>query len=124
MCAGCLNPISPWMKLLRCHFATKGFTKNETQFKPCAVLYHVDCIRVGEPFRTRLPERQGLTYPAIDGFPIFICEACSVRGVLMRGLRSTKLDQIQEEHVFVSRDGRQLNSKLTEQLFCTHGYQK
>ena len=82
------------MKHLRCHFASKGFTKDGTFFKPCDISYHVDCIRVGEPFRSRLPEKQGLFFPNMDGLPVFVCEACSVRSVLLRELRPSKSDKI------------------------------
>ena len=87
-CTGCLEPISSRIKHFRCHFSTKGFSWRGVTLKPCGVLYHVGCITVGEPFRTRLPGRQGLSYPDVDGIPIFVCEACSVRNVLLRELRT------------------------------------
>ena len=56
---------------------------------PCATTYHVGCISVGEPFRTRLPSRRGLSYPNIRITPSFICEACTVRAQIGRELQSS-----------------------------------
>ena len=92
MCAGCSNPISPNIRKYRCHFANKGFQKNGVTYNPCGTTYHVGCIRVGEPFRSRLPHQQGLSFPDLDCFPLFVCEACTVRSVLNRELRPTPTD--------------------------------
>jgi len=45
----------------------------------CGTTYHIGCIRVGAPFRTRLPNGRGLSYPKVKIAPSFICEACTVR---------------------------------------------
>ena len=91
-CAGCLNPIPKHIRQYKCHFAEKGFFKGDITFNPCGITYHIDCIRVGEPFRSRLPGQQGLTFPDMGCLPVFVCEACSVRSVLMRELRTTDCD--------------------------------
>jgi hypothetical protein len=62
---------------------------------PCGTLYHIQCYRAGAPFKTRLPDGKGLSFPSEADpsmFPNFICEACQVRAVLDRELRVTKED--------------------------------
>lgn len=60
---------------------------------PCATRYHYGCIRVGYPFRTRLPKLKGLSFsPALRDMPNFICEACTVREHLDRELQATPQD--------------------------------
>jgi hypothetical protein len=58
-----------------CLFARDGFTQDDRFFVPCGTTYHIGCIRVGEPFRTRLPAGRGLAYPKVAISPSFICEA-------------------------------------------------
>jgi hypothetical protein len=43
-------------------------------------------MKVGPPFRTRLRNGAGLSFPPIPILPNFICEACTVRSVLDREL--------------------------------------
>ncbi len=46
------------------------------------------CFRAGPPFRMRRKNGVGLAFPAgVKHWPIFICEACTVRSVLGRELR-------------------------------------
>ena len=76
---------------IRCTFADKGFRLSPTQrATPCVTAYHTTCLSVGEPFKTRRGNHTGLTYPKIKIIPNFICEACTVRMVLGRELRTTK----------------------------------
>jgi hypothetical protein len=77
-----------------CCFWLKGFVHNGLSFPPCNVRYHLNCIRVGPPFRSRFREAgRGLQYPKeMLSFP-FVCELCTVRCTLERGLRSTQSDQ-------------------------------
>jgi hypothetical protein len=62
-----------------CRFALTGFPLDGHVFLPCGTTYHLGCIRVGEPFRSRLPAGRGLSYPRLHTAPPFICEACTVR---------------------------------------------
>ena len=62
-----------------CRFATQGFEIDGVKFAPCGTTYHIGCIRVGEPFRTRLGNGRGLAYPRTRVAPPFICEACTVQ---------------------------------------------
>ena len=76
-----------------CCFATSGFEQGGRHYLPCGTAYHLGCIKVGEPFRTRLANDKGLSFPSIDIVPNFICEACTVRAVLGRELRNTAEDR-------------------------------
>ena len=51
--------------------------------------YHMGCIQVGEPFKSRLPKGRGLSYPPTRIAPPFICEACTVRAQLGEELGKT-----------------------------------
>ena len=62
---------------------------------PCHTRYHLGCIRVGAPFRTRLKDGKGLTMPPIKYYPGYICEACVVRSVLGRELQPGRLSDQQ-----------------------------
>lgn len=62
-----------------CVFASSGFDVDGQVFLPCGTTYHIGCICVGEPFRTRLPAGRGLSFPKVSIAPSFICEACTVR---------------------------------------------
>ena len=55
--------------------------------QPCHVSYHAECLRVGPPFTSRLKRGQGLSFPKVRHWGTFICELCTVRGVLARELR-------------------------------------
>ena len=59
---------------------------DDQTFRPCHGRYHVQCFRVGEPFRSRRSKSQGLHFPAVHSWPNFICEACTVRAVIGREL--------------------------------------
>jgi len=72
-----------------CLFARDGFTQDDRFFVPCGTTYHIGCIRVGEPFRTRLPAGRGLAYPKVAISPSFICEACTVRAQVGGELRKS-----------------------------------
>ena len=76
-----------------CRFARSGFPfPDGRRARPCGSSYHPKCFRVGEPFQTRLRDEKGLMLPALSDFPGFICEACTVRAVLQRNLRSHGAD--------------------------------
>ena len=61
--------------------------------QPCFTRYHFGCIRMGPPFRTRLPKQKGLSFSsALRDMPNFICEACTVRAQLDRELQCTSPD--------------------------------
>lgn len=72
-----------------CLFARDGFTQDGRFFVPCGTTYHIGCIKVGEPFRTRLPAGRGLAYPKVVISPSFICEACTVRAQIGGELRKS-----------------------------------
>lgn len=65
-----------------CFFATSGFPLDGQTFLPCGSTYHLGCIHVGHPFRSRLPAGKGFMYPRLRIAPNFICEACTVRAQL------------------------------------------
>jgi hypothetical protein len=71
-----------------CDFRRSGFLflNGRTRARPCGVAYHAGCVRVGEPFRTRLADSKGLTLPHHVPMPHFVCEACQVRAELGREL--------------------------------------
>ena len=73
---------------LRCRFAHTSWHFSGTTQKatPCRTRYHLNCLTVGIPFVTRLPNNKGLVLPPLRDFPGFICEACTVRSVLNREL--------------------------------------
>jgi hypothetical protein len=73
---------------LRCRFAHTSWHFSGTTQKatPCRTRYHLNCLIVGIPFVTRLPNNKGLVLPPLRDFPGFICEACTVRSVLNREL--------------------------------------
>jgi hypothetical protein len=55
----------------------------------CGTTYHVGCIRVGEPFRTRLGGGRGLVFPWTPIAPPFICKACTMQAQLGTELNKT-----------------------------------
>ena len=72
-----------------CRFHQSGFPHTDPTLpalRPCNTRYHLSCIRVGAPFRTRLRDNGGLSMPPLPDFPNFICELCTVRSVLDREL--------------------------------------
>lgn len=86
-CAGCNQRLSPSPTNLVCHFAIKGFNlASGIPAVPCGVAYHAACLRVGDPFTCRRRDQRGLHFPKIKHWPIFICECCTVRGVVQREL--------------------------------------
>jgi hypothetical protein len=65
-----------------CLFRHDGFPRNDhspQQATACGVAYHHNCVQVGEPFKTRLPEGMGLVLPWEIPLPHYICELCNVR---------------------------------------------
>ena len=62
-------------------FFTKGFTINTTTFRPCRVMYHPGCIKVGAPFSSRHFGKgtNGLQFPPCATNLPFICELCTAR---------------------------------------------
>jgi hypothetical protein len=63
-------------------FATAG----GIPIQPCKTAYHPTCNAVGSPFTSRRRYQAGLAFPAIHDWANFICEACTVRGILQREL--------------------------------------
>ena len=53
---------------------------------PCGTSYHVRCFRAGTPFTSRHRPGQSLSLPALEVWPNFACELCTVRAVLQREL--------------------------------------
>ena len=74
--------------MLRCHFRHSGFSKGDKRFRPCGVVYHPACFRVATPFRSRRDDDLGLRFPDNCCPGLFVCEACTVRSVLERELRT------------------------------------
>ena len=89
MCVGCHKGIRRMDPQHLCRFALSGFELDGRRFVPCGVTYHMGCIQVGEPFRSRLPAGRGLAYPRTRIAPPFICEACTVRAQLGSELQKT-----------------------------------
>jgi hypothetical protein len=88
-CAGCSEVFSKRRPAAQvCHFQLRGFpfsdAPNSSWAHPCGVRYHAGCIRVGDPFRTRLVNQKGLICPTFSHSPHFICELCQVRAILRR----------------------------------------
>lgn len=78
---------------LTCRFAHRGFAFTDgNRVIPCRTRYHLGCVKVGVPFRTRLSKNKGLELPLLKDFPGFICEACTVRAVVDRELGSGPSD--------------------------------
>lgn len=77
-------------------FREQGFAfSDNTTAIPCGTVYHLTCYHAGPPFKTRLPNNKGLHFPqGADPtlFPNFTCEACQVRAVLDRELRTNAED--------------------------------
>ena len=55
-------------------------------------MYHLGCLRAGEPFKTRLKGASGLSFPDVDWLPHFTCECCTVRAILQREVLLTSKD--------------------------------
>lgn len=89
MCVGCSKPFTKRAPAVHCcNFRRSGFPfpGKDLQASPCGVAYHAGCVRVGEPFRTRLAESKGLALSHHVPMPHFVCEACQVRAELGREL--------------------------------------
>ena len=69
-------------------FFSSGFTVKSTSFRPCKVLYHSTCIKVGPPFKSRHFGKgtNGLQYPPCATNLPFICELCTTRTQIGREL--------------------------------------
>ena len=87
LCSGCDRIVCRLVQHHVCLFHSSGFHIAGQTYSPCLTRYHAGCIRVGEPFRSRLVRgMQGLGYPkAMVMFP-FIYELCTVRENLGREL--------------------------------------
>lgn len=92
MCVGCNLSVRTCDDQHLCLFASTGFTQDGNVFLPCGTTYHLGCIVVSEPFRSRLPAGKGLIFPKLAVCPNFICELCTVRAHLGRELRNTGQD--------------------------------
>jgi hypothetical protein len=71
-------------------FATPG----GIPIRPGKTAYHPTCIAVGSPFTSRRRYQAGLAFPAIHDWANFICEACTVRGILQRKLTGPDIWQL------------------------------
>ena len=62
-------------------FFDTGFTINTTLYRPCRVMYHPQCVKVGPPFSSRHFGKgtNGLQFPPCATIFPFICELCTVR---------------------------------------------
>lgn len=71
-----------------CRFAAQGFPFSvpNSLATPCFTRYHLPCVTVGLPFKTRLKDDAGLSMPPLTDYPGFICELCTTRSVLDREL--------------------------------------
>jgi hypothetical protein len=87
ICVSCEGYITPGDLSNFCLFREIGYELDGTFFTPCGNQYHLECIQVVKPFKTRLVRATlGLQYPpTMTRFP-FICEACTVNAVLGWGL--------------------------------------
>ena len=75
-CAGCLKDLNPVTPQFRCRFGLTGFPFDDgTRATPCNTRYHLGCIQVGVPFKTRLAKNKGMYMPPLKDHPSFICEA-------------------------------------------------
>jgi hypothetical protein len=73
-----------------CRFHASGFPfETGGRAIPCGTCYHLDCVRVGKPFTSRLRKGAGLQFPPLPDFPGYICEACKVRSQTDSELVST-----------------------------------
>jgi hypothetical protein len=87
MCVGCRRGLSNRTDVVTCHFAHRGFPfPDGSTARVCGSAYHASCIQAGLPFTTRRVKDAGLAFPRVTTWPIFICEACTVRSVLQREL--------------------------------------
>lgn len=95
VCTGCKGPFTVKAPVgYPCDFLSRGFPFTDGRWaQPCGTVYHVKCIRAGAPFRTRLPNDRGLSFPANVPIPHFICECCQVRALVDRELDATPRDQ-------------------------------
>ena len=86
VCSGCRLLVDTNVKVHKCIFSKKGFNLNLVSFRPCQVMYHAQCIRVGPPFRSRHFGKGtlGLQFPPCATDLPFICELCTVRTHLGR----------------------------------------
>ena len=85
-CSGCRLPFDTGSQLHKCLFSSSGFTIKHQIFRPCHVLYHPHCIKVGTPFHSRHfgSGTNGLQYPPCATALPFICELCTTRTHLKR----------------------------------------
>ena len=94
LCVGCNKGfgLTKQTERHRCIFAETGFQINGIRFPACHSRYHGGCIRAGAPFRTRLRNGQGLSFPSHLSFPHFVCELCSVQANVGRRLNGNAKD--------------------------------
>ena len=75
---------------LTCCFRASGFPfESGGRAIPCGTCYHLDCVRVGKLFTSRLRNGAGLQLPPLPDSPDYICEACTVRSQTDSKLVST-----------------------------------
>ena len=82
-CTGCCHQIHHSDKRLICHFASMPWCFSSNLWAiPCGTQYHLECMRIGIPFVTCLPNNKSLILPKLQYFLGFICKACMVQSVL------------------------------------------
>jgi len=89
---GCSGALRKGDEQHLCCFATLGFEQDGKTFAACGTAYHLGCVVVGEPFRSRLPNGKGLSFPKVAICPNFVCELCTVRAVVGRELTASPKD--------------------------------
>jgi hypothetical protein len=78
---------------MTCAFYSKGFPiSGGPTARPCYTQYHPQCLKIGQPFETRLKDNDGLSFPKIIDVQHFVCGVCTVREVVDRELRSDPSD--------------------------------
>jgi hypothetical protein len=84
---GCRQSLSNDPFVVWCALSDRGFPfPDDSWAYPCHSAYHTPCFAAGPPFYTPHKDGSGLTFPRIQTWPNFICEACTVRSLLDREL--------------------------------------
>jgi len=92
-CVGCEAPSTKAQPRLRCSFYATGFTlPGKSCARPCYSQYHMGCLQMGAPFRTRLKNSGGLSFPKLSELPHFVCKVCTVRETVGREIQATAKD--------------------------------
>jgi hypothetical protein len=118
-CVGCHDCIRWDSPQHQCRLALQGFDLDGHSYVPCGMIYHLGCIRVGEPFCSHLGGNRGLVYPCTRIAPPFIFEACTVRAQLGTELKkmASHLSLLMLEHM------RLIDQANAWSLSMHHNYQ-